>query len=382
MTVDLRLHVFHMTEDGGDAQSLNQNNDGAAEKKSLRPQLITTLNIMHPSDSPRNITRGMDAFNTGSYFDLSTNEDAPYLVCKSYNGTPGTVRVYDPTVVHQISTVASCNASVGSGSAVTTSSWDKSPPRTKKTKRRIKLLATINTHDHSVTRMLIGGGGKKQQTFLATVSSKGTTIRVFGLPMGDLCWEWHRGSRPCQFYSLSWNGTADRLASYGSSGTIHIFDWQKRKHPAEMLESIEDEDADDSKDFEKVDGDAGPLSLHEAETAGSKPLLRRIGSSIKRRASGSSNATHSKYRSFAKLKYKPSILDNAMSASSNQNAARSQSLVIALLDRSHDGGKKQDFSEKEDTLVMCSMDGELRQYTVKNDRSTELTQIEDVLTRR
>eukprot|EP00579_Thalassiosira_antarctica_P016917 CAMPEP_0201937886 /NCGR_PEP_ID=MMETSP0903-20130614/40334_1 /ASSEMBLY_ACC=CAM_ASM_000552 /TAXON_ID=420261 /ORGANISM="Thalassiosira antarctica, Strain CCMP982" /LENGTH=609 /DNA_ID=CAMNT_0048478989 /DNA_START=156 /DNA_END=1985 /DNA_ORIENTATION=+ len=391
MTVDLRLHVFHMTDGGGDVQqqdATDGNNDqsGIAEKKTLRPTLITTLNLMHPTDSPRNVTRGMDGFNAGSYFDLSTKEEEPYLICKSFNGTPGTVRVYDPTIVHSVSNTnravsASCNASIGSGrSAISTaSSWDNynAPPTTKKVKRRIHLLTTINAHEHSVTRMLIGGGGgskeQHEQTFLATVSSKGTTIRVFGLPQGEMLWEWHRGSRACQFHSLSWNGTADRLASYGSSGTIHIFDWQKKKQPEMSSESMDGED--DSRDFEKVHDDAGPRVFDK--TNDSKPLFRRIGSSIKRRAS-SSNASPIKHRSMVKLKYKPSVLagTTAAPAGSNANATRSQALVLALLDRNHSEDRK---NEKDDTLVVCSMDGELRQYSVKNDGSIGLIQIEDVL---
>lgn len=368
MTVDLRLHVFHMT-DGGDTDT---------EKKPLRPTLITTLNIMHPSDSTRNVTRGLDGYNAGSYFDLSAN----YLVCKSYNATPGTIRVYDPTIVHSIASVAS-NASIGSGSARSTaSSWDKhnSPPLVKKIKRRIHLLTTINAHDHSVTRMLIGGGGKDQQTFLATVSSKGTTIRVFGLPTGEHLFEWHRGSRACQFYSLSWNGSADRLVSFGSSGTIHVFDWQKKKQPTEMVESV------GGLEFEQVSEDVPARELNKAGTGNPKPLLRRIGSSIKKRATGSSiNDVPSKHRSCVKMKYKPSALTSNLAAgTANSNAkasARSQPLVLALLDRNHSEGRKNDLAEREDSLALCSLDGELRQY-VLTDKTIEVVQIEDILARR
>jgi len=226
--------------------------------------------------------------------------------------------------------------------------------------------------------MLIGGGRRDQQTFLATVSSKGTTIRVFGLPTGDHLWEWHRGQRACQIYSLSWNGSADRLASFGSSGTIHIFDWQKKKQPADMTEISEGDNADDEYEgFEKVHDDSQPRGL--GKVTKSKPLLRRIGSSIKRRASGSNNANAIKHRSMVKLRYKPSALpDTSVSANST---ARTQSLVLALLDRNHTEDRKNDFMAKEDTLVLCSMEGELRQYSVKND-SIGVIQIEDILDRR
>jgi hypothetical protein len=343
MTVDLRLHVFHLTD------------SDASNTTALRPTLITTLNIMHPSDSPRNVTRGMDGFNAGSYFDLSPDEDQPYLICKSFNGSPGTVRVYDPTIVKELSNDASCNASIGSGSA----------PSVTKVKHRIHFLTSINAHDHSVTRMLIGGGANTQPTYLATASSKGTAIRVFGLPKGSLLWEWHRGSRPCQIYSISWNGAADRLATFGSSGTIHIFDWQKEKQPV----SVYEDDAGEGRDFEKVHDYDGPRVLDKkmAATGDSTPLLQRIGSSIKRHASGSSNPSASKHRSSTKLKYKPSP--------SSPNAARSQALVLSFLSSS--SNRTIDSVDQEDALVLCSMDFELRRYSVK--KSIELTRIEDIL---
>lgn len=376
MTVDLRLHVFHMTDGGGDVQQYSARSRSVEKKKKLRPTLITTLNIYHPSDSPRNVTRGLDGFNAGSYFDLSTNESAPYLVCKSFNGTPGAVRVYDPTTVH--STVSpSSDASVGGGSArsIMSSSWDKysSPPGSQKIKRRIQLLTTIEAHNHSVTRMLIGGGGKDQQTLLATASSKGTNIKVFGLPKGDLLWAWHRGSKSCQFYSLSWNGLADRLATYGSSGTIHIFDLKEKKMPSDILEG--DNCDDDSRDFSKVYEEFREFDDFATKTAGSKPLLWRIGSSIRRRAS--SNCNDSRHRSMAKLKYRPSVI-----IGTGEPGAARQSMVLSLLDRNHSEDGKNVLVEREDTLVLCSMDGELRQYSVKTDGNIGLIQIEDVLTRR
>jgi len=376
MTVDLRLHIFHMSDDGG------------IYGRALKPTLVTTLNIFHPSDSARNI-RGLEGYNAGSYFDLNPNEDEPYLVCKSFNGTPGTVRVYNPTVVQTLPNVSSCSASLGSGRSATStaSSWDRhdnaNHPITKKTKRRLQLLTTINAHDHSVTRMLIGGGGKGKTSlcctsYLATVSSKGTTIRLFGLPKGDYLWEWHRGKRACQFYSISWGGSeSDRLASYGSSGTIHIFDWGKKKEPkVTKPENIDDEDDVDN-DFKKVhdDDNDGPrkLVLDSTTSTKPKPLLRRLSSPITHRITGKTKKAPTsppKHRSYTKLKYKPSA-----SAVAGSNT-KSQTLVVAMLDRD-ESCSVDDSDIKEDRLVLCTIDGELRQYSVK--KNVELTQVEDVL---
>ena len=374
MTVDLRLHIFHMSDDGG------------IYGRALKPILVTTLNIFHPSDSARNI-RGLEGYNAGSYFDLNPNEDEPYLVCKSFNGTSGTVKVYNPTVVQTLPNV-NCSASLGSGRSATStaSSWDRhdnaNHPIAKKTKRRLQLLTTINAHDHSVTRMLIGGGGKGKTSlcctsYLATVSSKGTTIRLFGLPRGDYLWEWHRGKRACQFYSLSWGGSeSDRLVSYGSSGTIHIFDWGKKKEPKVMKpDDIEGED--DDNDFEKVhdDDEDGPrkLVLDSTTSTKPKPLLRRLSSPITHRITGKTKkapASPPKHRSYTKLKYKPSA-----SAIAGSNT-KSQTLVVAMLDRD-ESSSVDDSDIKEDRLVLCTIDGELRQYSVT--KNVELTQVEDVL---
>jgi len=363
MTVDLRLHIFHMADYSSEDDS-----------STLCPMLITTLNIMHPSDTVRNVTRGLGGFNVGSYFDLSPNVDMPpYLICKSFNGTPGSVRVYDPTIVKVLSSnYASSTASIGSGSARSTaSSWDvhDAPTITTKVRRGIHYLTTINAHDHSLTRMLIGRRKKDQQTYMATASSKGTTIRVFGLHDGSLLWEWHRGSRSCEIYSISWNDTSDRLVTYGSSGTIHVFDWQKDK----SSNKITDEDTEDeSKDFEGVHNDEGSRAFFDKKTTlttgDTTPLLKRISTLIMRDTSDCSNSPTSKHRSLSKLKYKPSP--------SMTNAARSQPLVISFVSSSGNESIADD-TDRDETLVLCSMDCELRRYSVK--KYIELTQIEDVL---
>ena len=56
--------------------------------------------------------------------------------------------------------------------------------------------------------------------------------------------------------------------------------------------------------------------------------------------------------------------------------------MVAMLDR-HDAniisGSKNLNLSREDTVVMCSSNGELRQYSVKLDGTTKLAQLEDVL---
>ncbi|KAK1735520.1 WD40 repeat-containing protein [Skeletonema marinoi] len=379
LTVDGRVHVFHMADGGGD---LTQQMNDTEGRKALRPTWIQTLNIMHPSDSCRSLTRGMDIFNVGSYFDLSCEEELPLLVCKSFNGTSGTIRVYDPTVVEEVSMInknssSSSNVSVGSGAGSNASSWDyyQSTTPTKKKKRRIKLLSTIDAHEHSVTRMVIGSSGS--QSFLATTSSKGTTIRLFGLPRGDFLWEFHRGSRSCQFYSLAWSGSADRLVTYGSSGTVHVFSWPKEKDV--NVDETNNTDHVEEGDFQHVTDSStrSGSSFHTQKKASEKPLLRRIGASI-RQPKKATTTKPLKHRSFAKLKYKP---PTASPTDSKKRNPQSQSIIVSLLDRRNDGGTidKNDLAQNEGTLVMCSIDGELRQYSVTNEGHIQLAQLEDVL---
>ena len=378
LTVDGRVHVFHMADGGGD---LTQQMNDTEGRKALRPTWIQTLNIMHPSDSCRSLTRGMDIFNVGSYFDLSCEEEQPLLVCKSFNGTSGTIRVYDPTVVEEVSIInknsSSSNVSVGSGAGSNASSWDyyQNTTPTKKKKRRIKLLSTIDAHEHSVTRMVIGSSGS--QSFLATTSSKGTTIRLFGLPRGDFLWEFHRGSRSCQFYSLAFSGSADRLVSYGSSGTVHVFSWPKEKDV--HVDETSNTDHLGEGDFQHVTDSStrSGSSFHTPKKTSEKPLLRRIGASI-RQPKKATATKPLKHRSFAKLKYKP---PTASPTNSKKRNPQSHSIIVSLLDRRNDSGTidKNDLAQNEGTLVVCSIDGELRQYSVSNDGHIQLAQLEDVL---
>jgi hypothetical protein len=355
VTADGRLHVFHMN-DGSDKQE--------------RPVWIQTLNIMHPSDSVRNITRGHNIFFSGSYFDLSPNEEEPYLVCKSFNGTAGTIRVYDPTQVSEIE-VSSGNVSVYSGVSGAASAHSGGEIR-KKVRRRCHLHTTIDAHEHSVTRMLTGKSSSS--SFVATASSRGTTIRVFGLPHGQQLWEWHRGSRSCQILSLSWNGLGDRLISYGSSNTIHVFQLNhEQKNNGVTSANLEDSHAD-ARDFEEPHEDhnkvesTNNLINQEFGTKPEKPLFKRIGATLRKHTLGNGNATTPlKHRSFAKLKYQ------------STGSKDQQQLVVALLDRHDINVISRNASSREDTLVVCTLNGELRQYSVKSDRPFKLAQMEDVL---
>ncbi|KAL7485063.1 hypothetical protein ACHAW6_010691, partial [Cyclotella cf. meneghiniana] len=385
VTADGRLHVFRMNHDTDRTKEHGRPDDVTT------PLWIQTLNILHPSDSLRNITRGTNIFFSGAYFDLSPHESEPYLVCKSFNGTPGTIRVYDPTRVTEveISSPTCANSSLHSGDGISAAASASSRTHSAsaavptRVRRRCHLHATIDAHEHPVARMLIGSGGGRS-SFLATASARGTAIRVFGLPHGEQLWEWHRGSRSCQILSLAWNGPGDRLVSYGSSGTVHVFEWnrQQPKKNGQPFSRLEQSHGD-VRDFEEVKEDRTPTRSTNhttglgatSDSQSDKPLYKRIGASIRRHTVGGNNAaTPLKKRSFAKLKYPHT---------GSMGAQQQQHLIVALLDKQDStfisGSSNTSESSREDTVVTCTLTGELRQYSVKLDGSFKVTDMEDVL---
>lgn len=309
-------------------------------------------------------------------------------------------------------------ASAGSASIVSAGSGTSSR---RGKRRRMRLLGTIDAHDHAVSRMVIGGrgddggGGRSNAESsgeesrddgytLATASSNGTTIRVFGLPGCERLWEWHRGTRPCQFHSISWNGSlADRLVAYGSRGTIHVFGWEGRGKGHGDGEGGEGDKINDPSiltDFQSI-GDSRRRSSaldyvkDENRIAGvSKPFFRRVGRSLlfRRHSSaavpsatratlasnaGADGSSSGKHRSYAKIKpqFAPGgDLDGGGSGCSKP------SLVVALLNvpGGQDVGDGGGDVRREDTLVVCSSDGELRQYSVRSDGTTEMSRMENV----
>jgi WD40 repeat protein len=262
------------------------------------------------------------------------------------------------------------NASVNSGALSAAASAHSGEARKKSIRRRCHLHTTIDAHEHPVNRMLIGSS--PTSSFVATASSKGTTIRVFGLPHGQQLYEWHRGSRSCQILSLSWNGLGDRLVSYGSSNTIHVFEWnQQQQTKKPVISEYRHGEARNFEEIQEDDNRAESTNAGSTQATSEKPLYKRIGAAIRHHTVGSSTPTAPlKHRSFAKLKCQSTLPKDQ------------HQLVVAMLDRCDANvisGDKNSESSREDTVVVCSSDGELRQYSVKLDGSTKLVQLEDVL---
>merc|ERR1712023_238040 len=60
-------------------------------------------------------------------------------------------------------------------------------------------------------------------SMLATTSEKGTVIRVFDTPEGNMLYSFRRGSYQAEVYSLAFNRESTLIAASSSSGTVHAF---------------------------------------------------------------------------------------------------------------------------------------------------------------
>ena len=83
-------------------------------------------------------------------------------------------------------------------------------------------VSTINAHRNNITAMNFNFDG----TMLATASDKGTVVRVFNVPSGELLFQFRRGTYSARIYSLSFSLTNEFLAVSSDSDTVHIFKLQ------------------------------------------------------------------------------------------------------------------------------------------------------------
>uniref|UniRef100_A0A7S1Z9G8 Autophagy-related protein 18 n=1 Tax=Ditylum brightwellii TaxID=49249 RepID=A0A7S1Z9G8_9STRA len=195
LTADGMLHVFHMNE-------------------SL--QRISSISLLHPSESTRKMTESVYTTYAHSFFDISQSvQEECFLVCRH-----------------------SCDSSSFSTATTEEKKEFKGNVISVYSVQDMKLLNCVKAHNHhEVVKMCIGGSKKGEQR-LATCSSKGTVIRIFGpLPQLNKLYTLYRGSNPCTMYSLSFNSTATIIACSGSTGTIHIFDLEEESKKKKNEES-------------------------------------------------------------------------------------------------------------------------------------------------
>lgn len=85
----------------------------------------------------------------------------------------------------------------------------------------LRLITQINAHRNGIAAMEFSADGK----LLATASSSGTMVRVFGLPTGQHIYSFRRGATHATINSLSFDSSSQYLLAGTSTGngTIHIF---------------------------------------------------------------------------------------------------------------------------------------------------------------
>lgn len=60
-------------------------------------------------------------------------------------------------------------------------------------------------------------------SLLASASEKGTIVRVFAVPSGNLLYQFRRGTYPSRVFSISFNNSSTLLAISSSTSTVHIY---------------------------------------------------------------------------------------------------------------------------------------------------------------
>jgi autophagy-related protein 18 len=80
-------------------------------------------------------------------------------------------------------------------------------------------LSVVKAHKSSIGYLQFN----EQGSLLATCSGKGTLIRVFAMPNGEMLHSFRRGSYPATIYSVAFNANSDLLAVSSDSGTVHVY---------------------------------------------------------------------------------------------------------------------------------------------------------------
>ncbi|ORZ36742.1 WD40-repeat-containing domain protein [Catenaria anguillulae PL171] len=77
----------------------------------------------------------------------------------------------------------------------------------------------ISAHKSPLAALAFSSSGR----YLATASSKGTLIRVFGVPDGAPMYQFRRGTYPTRIYSLAFHPDESLLAVSSATETVHVF---------------------------------------------------------------------------------------------------------------------------------------------------------------
>lgn len=146
------------------------------------------------------------SMNPKGIVSLSTSRDSNVLV---YPSGPPAKHVIDPTTLHNET------------GDVTVFDLDSCAP-----------LNVVKAHRNSLALAQLNSDG----TLLATVSEKGTLIRIFSIPAGTLLHEFRRGSFESSVYCITFNLSSTFVCVSSSTQTIHIY----------RLNKPDDEDGDEA----------------------------------------------------------------------------------------------------------------------------------------
>eukprot|EP00443_Scrippsiella_acuminata_P002818 CAMPEP_0115180902 /NCGR_PEP_ID=MMETSP0270-20121206/7158_1 /TAXON_ID=71861 /ORGANISM="Scrippsiella trochoidea, Strain CCMP3099" /LENGTH=538 /DNA_ID=CAMNT_0002593915 /DNA_START=92 /DNA_END=1708 /DNA_ORIENTATION=- len=83
----------------------------------------------------------------------------------------------------------------------------------------LRAVGTVVAHRTPVQALCLNLTGE----LLATASTKGTVVRVFGTPSLTMLYTFRRGVSPCRIFGLSFAADSPSLAAAAASGTVHVF---------------------------------------------------------------------------------------------------------------------------------------------------------------
>lgn len=147
------------------------------------------------------------SMNPTGIVSLSTSRDSNILV---YPSGPPAKHVVEPATI---------NAETGD---VTVFDLDTFTP-----------LNVIKAHRNALALAQLNSDG----TLLATVSEKGTLIRIFSVPSGTLLHEFRRGSFESSVYCVAFNLSSTLVCVSSSTQTVHIYRLNKPQNEEETEEA-------------------------------------------------------------------------------------------------------------------------------------------------
>ncbi|KAF7318053.1 WD40 repeat-like protein [Mycena chlorophos] len=133
---------------------------------------------------------------------LSPSADAPYLAYPAPLPSPALSAASESA-----SAAAAGTSTAGGGDVMLFST------------RALAPVNAVRAHRSPLAMTSLSGDG----SLLATVSVKGTVIRVFATPTMDKLYQFRRGARETHIYSLAFNPAGTLLAAGSERGTVHLW---------------------------------------------------------------------------------------------------------------------------------------------------------------